>query len=142
MPKPSPGRKKSKKKSKPKKSGNQSSSSTPEDVVLNIYEMLEEQKSSTKDAASKTGLEDIVLALQKSFSRVSRESGSFQSDHPDEAVAFVEGPIKFAITMKLSPDGNDRLTYNEQGGLETTIEGVINPDIRYETDSNRGADAE
>jgi len=79
------------------------------------------------------GVEDIVIALQKSFSRVSHQTEtSRQQGGEASALALVTGPVEFTLELPATPAG-DRLVYDEKGSLKLTMNGTLHPDIRVES---------
>jgi hypothetical protein len=71
-------------------------------------------------------LEDILVALQKSFSRVSSASGNV---NPDAPLALITGPVGFEITVRVAPE-RDRLLHKADGDVQLKLSGTVRPDIR------------
>lgn len=75
-------------------------------------------------------LEDVIVALQKSFSRVSTTSALVPPEH---ARALVVGQVGFELTLRVEPENDNRLLYNSVGPMELKLTGQINTDIRSES---------
>lgn len=94
--------------------------------------MAEEQTKSpaapaSADASSgKLALEDVLIALQKSFSRVSNSSRDVP---PEAARALISGPVSFELSIRLTPT-MDRLLHKTDGDLQLKLNGTLRPDIR------------
>lgn len=71
-------------------------------------------------------LDDLLIALQKSISRVNRRS----VDVPEgDARAIITGNLRFSLALRLSHGDEDKLYLDDQGGVECSINGAIDPDI-------------
>tara|TARA_R110002111_G_scaffold18776_1_gene45886 strand:+ start:148 stop:477 length:330 start_codon:yes stop_codon:yes gene_type:complete len=91
---------------------------------------------SPSNGMSAVSLDDVLVALQKSFSRLSASSRSV----PDEnARALITGVVDFEITsdfeMALSPnasldDSADVLIQQSNGTIRMTLKGQVETDIR------------
>lgn len=89
--------------------------------------MAKNQKSMAKNQDNEdVFLEDIVTSLQKSFSRVTERSESNVG-----RTAQIVGDVNFEITTKLNPIG-DKLVYTNAGGIEVTVSGSLDTDIKEE----------
>lgn len=78
-------------------------------------------------------LEDILIGLQKSFSRVSASS----ADVPDtDARALIVGEVKFEIGLKVSKTADDKLLQEEKGPIELKLAGTLQNDIRVDDTSD------
>ncbi|MEM6334457.1 MAG: hypothetical protein AAF823_14065 [Planctomycetota bacterium] len=77
-------------------------------------------------------LDDMLVALQMSFSRVSHRTQAQKDRDQEAALAMITGPVAFNMTLNVRPDG-DLLVYDEKGGMQMTVSGTITPDIRYST---------
>ncbi|HEX6746538.1 MAG TPA: hypothetical protein VF092_04525 [Longimicrobium sp.] len=71
-------------------------------------------------------LDDVLVALQKSFSRVSARSADLPAD---AARALVVGKVNFDIGLKTNIIA-DRLVVNAGGAIELKLSGTIQQDIR------------
>ncbi|MFA4987382.1 MAG: hypothetical protein WC712_12415 [Candidatus Brocadiia bacterium] len=74
-------------------------------------------------------LEDVVKSLQKSFSRVSRDTAVVSES---AARARVVGRVRFTMGLTVTPEG-DRLRVDPAGIITLSIEGEIEPNVRYKT---------
>jgi hypothetical protein len=95
-------------------------------------------------------LEEILVALQKTFSRLSSKTGEHKGKMPDEACALIMGNVEFEVDMNVQPvndpdkvvealktGGNfenvrfDKLSYCPSGsGIGLKLKGIIRTDIR------------
>ncbi len=91
--------------------------------------MVKEKKTTKQNPA----LEDVINALQKSFSRVSSESAKVSES---EALALIVGQVEFDIQIKLTPN-LDRLLVDTNGVINLGLKGVIDTDIREESNSEK-----
>lgn len=73
-------------------------------------------------------LDDVLIALQKAFSRVSAKSRSVE---PGDACAMIVGKVNFDLSIRLRPDG-DTLRHDPEGDLALSLHGVIHQDVRAE----------
>jgi len=78
-------------------------------------------------------LHKILIALQKSLSRVS--ANSKDSEHPENARALIVGSIGFELTVNIEPEADasgsiDYLVYKPDGKLLLKLTGSILQDIR------------
>ena len=80
---------------------------------------------------SKLSLDDVVIALQKTFSRVSARSAAIPSE---QALALVTGQVDFTLSLKLDPQ-EDYLQLNPKGSVELNLSGSIDTDIRSEEET-------
>lgn len=85
-------------------------------------------------------LEDVINSLQKSFSRVSSDSEKVSSS---EALALIVGQVEFDIQVKLSPGPSsdkhksDRLFVDSNGSIDLGLKGIIDTDIREESNTEK-----
>jgi hypothetical protein len=75
---------------------------------------------------SASTLDDVLISLQKSFSRVSARSSEVA---PENARSLIVGNVNFELTLRLSPD-KDTLLHKPEGELQLKLSGVIQQDIR------------
>jgi len=96
-----------------------------EDVRLGVDE---HNLNSEEDIATSAApiLDDVLIALQKSLSRVSCAS-SLVPDH--HARALISGDVNFSIELRVDNLG-DRLLLNRDGDIKLSMNGKITPDIR------------
>ncbi|NQT03345.1 MAG: hypothetical protein HQ580_15060 [Planctomycetes bacterium] len=86
-----------------------------------------------KQTKQNPALEDVINALQKSFSRVSSDSAKVSDS---EALALIVGKVEFDIQIKLTPN-SDRLLVDTNGVINLGLKGVIDTDIREESNSEK-----
>ena len=79
----------------------------------------------------KLTLDDVVIALQKTFSRVSARSASVPVEN---ARALVTGQVNFTLSLKVDPQG-DYLHPASNGSVDLNLAGVIDTDIRSEEET-------
>ena len=84
------------------------------------------KKPSQKKKEKRLTLDDVVVALQKSFSRVSGRSAEVPRESPR---AMVTGQVSFEISLKVDPD-EDFLYLNANGAIDMRLSGVIDTDVR------------
>jgi hypothetical protein len=77
------------------------------------------------------GVEDIVIALQKSFSRVSTRTAKVSTQ---AARALVVGRVNFELGLRVEPEADNRLLHSPSGSIELKLTGQINTDIRVSED--------
>ncbi|KHT61671.1 hypothetical protein RJ45_21400 [Photobacterium gaetbulicola] len=70
-------------------------------------------------------LEQVLIALQKSISRVNSMSSKVP---PSQARALILGDIDFDISLKCDQDG-DKLRISNSGGISLNLKGIINTDM-------------
>lgn len=86
-----------------------------------------------KKTKQNPALEDVINALQKAFSRVSSDSAKVSDS---EALALIVGQVEFDIQIKLTPN-LDRLLVDTNGVINLGLKGVIDTDIREESNSEK-----
>ncbi len=83
-----------------------------------------------KENTPSESLDDVIITLQKTFSRISEKSAKVPEEH---ARALVTGIVNFEISTTVNPDG-DRLVVTKSGDIEITLKGQIETDIRETSD--------
>jgi len=74
--------------------------------------------------------DDLIVALQKSFSRVSAATDKSQREKDATApCAMVVGPVKFSLSLNVDMD-KDRLRVQENGSIRLSIDGTLQTDVR------------
>ena len=76
-------------------------------------------------------LNKMLIALQKSLSRVSAGSKDVPSEN---ARALIMGNVEFELTVNVEPEGEDYLVYRPAGNVQLKLTGVIQQDIRAESE--------
>jgi hypothetical protein len=86
-------------------------------------------------------LDDVLLALQKSFSRVSAATSRADVEGGDQPRSIITGPIDFDMTVTGDVVyGEDRLRIHQPGAITLRIHGSIRHDVTIEaTESSEGA---
>lgn len=86
---------------------------------------------------SESYLEHTIIALQKTFSRVSYMSAGVAEG---DARALITGPVKFEVRLNVDLE-DDHLALAHSGGIELFLSGTITPDVQEvaseETDHER-----
>ncbi len=80
---------------------------------------------------NKQSLDQILTALQKSFSRLNDNTDVELMATDMKSLARINSNIKFDITLNVIPD-DDKLIYTDtpgEGSIKINISGDINPDI-------------
>ncbi len=75
---------------------------------------------------SAPSLDDVIIALQKSFSRVSARSADVPAEN---ARAMVVGQISFDLSLRANPD-DDKLRLDSRGAIELKFSGTLDTDVR------------
>ncbi|CAM2067891.1 hypothetical protein SCOR_21100 [Sulfidibacter corallicola] len=78
-------------------------------------------------------LDQVITALQKTFSRVSRDTGTV-----DEAQAkcFLTGNVAFQLGLKAEYGEGHHLFIKPTGTLDLTISGTIQTDVRVKEEED------
>lgn len=71
-------------------------------------------------------LDDILIALQKTFSRISARSAHVPGD---QARAIIAGEVEFDMSVKLEPT-EDRLIHAATGSILLNVKGTLQTDVR------------
>lgn len=95
--------------------------------------MNEEIQRSNDQEAKIVPLEEVLIALQKSFSRVSKSSFDFAKENEGSTVALMVGNIDFEVSLKADIQG-DRILYNQHGAMTLNFKGQIDPDHKEDID--------
>ena len=77
------------------------------------------------DALQGNTLESVLIALQKSISRVNEQSSKVPESQPR---ALIIGDLDFEISLKCDPN-KDKLAVTNSGGISITLKGRINTDM-------------
>jgi hypothetical protein len=80
----------------------------------------------SKDASGAQPLENVLIALQKTFSRVSASSSNMP---PENARSLIMGNVNFEMAVPLDA-GADRLYYSPTGKVSLRLTGTIQQDVR------------
>lgn len=82
--------------------------------------------------------DDLVVALQKSFSRVSAATDKSQREKDSTApCAMVVGPVKFSLSLNVAME-EDRLRIQENGSIRISIDGTLQTDVRVNAITGSG----
>jgi len=71
-------------------------------------------------------LHEVLIALQKSLSRVSRDSVRTEKE---QALALINGDVNFSFTLKCDLAADDLLVINKTGDIELQMSGIITTDL-------------
>ena len=99
-------------------------------------------KKSTKSATEQQSetLEHLLLALQKTLSRVNRESSNVAEGKPRSLIV---GDVDFNLSCRCNLASGDKLELNDKGGITLDLSGHINTDIgvvRLEEDNDASSE--
>lgn len=78
------------------------------------------------DSADAATLERFLLALQKTLSRVSRDSAAVPAG---QARALISGPVAFDAELRCELDGEDRLGVSREGAVLLRLSGRVATDV-------------
>lgn len=79
-------------------------------------------------------LTDALIALQKSFSRVSEQTGINQAADNDRPRSLITGPIEFEMTLVGDvTEPRDQLRIHNDGAITLRVKGSIRHDIVIES---------
>lgn len=90
--------------------------------------MSDEVRDAPPAAGPQPSVDQLLIALQKTFSRVSRDSAGLAKD---DARALIAGPVEFELMLGCSLTG-DRLHVCEGGGMPLRLKGRVLPDLGIE----------
>ncbi len=77
-------------------------------------------------------LDSLIIALQKSISRVNRDTAKATENDTNAAFASLSGNIVFELKCKCEMDESDKIILSEKGSIEINLSGQIDPDIGVE----------
>src|SRR5690349_12052869 len=78
------------------------------------------------DAGQSQSLENVLISLQKTFSRVSASSSKLP---PENARSLILGNVNFEMSVPLDV-GADKLYYSSAGKVSLKLTGTIQQDVR------------
>jgi hypothetical protein len=90
------------------------------------------KKPTKMESKGKITLDEVIVALQKSFSRVSTASAELPAEN---ARAMVTGLVNFDISLKVEAE-KDYLRLDADGAIDLRLSGKIDTDIRIEEDTD------
>lgn len=88
--------------------------------------MPKKKTSRSSSKPDKLTLDDAIIALQKTFSRVSAQSAQVPAGN---ARALVTGEVEFTLTLNADLE-DDYWCIAQTGGQQLNLKGSINTDIR------------
>jgi len=88
--------------------------------------MQNENENEKLDNLEPKSLEQILVSLQKSISRVNESSSSVAKDR---ARALIIGDLNFELDLKCNLEA-DKLKQSNDGGISINLKGTINTDIQ------------
>jgi hypothetical protein len=84
---------------------------------------------STAGAEEAPSLEEVVIALQKTFSRVSTSTAQV-AEH--RARAMVTGKVAFKMNLAVAMGDDDRLLTSAEGPIALELSGTLDTDVRVQ----------
>ncbi len=94
------------------------------------------KKKSSETAEDEVTLDDVMVELQKSFSRVSAKSRNVPSE---DARALIVGEVDFEISLPIEPE-KERILQKKESPISLTLRGTINTDIRASENNSENND--
>jgi hypothetical protein len=95
-----------------------------------------EPAEATESEPAASNLDDALVALQKTFSRVSTRSAGLPKSN---ALALITGAVNFDLKLRVDLV-RDTLNLNPSGALELNLNGTLDTDIRIQ-DEDEGEPA-
>lgn len=79
-------------------------------------------------------LDEVLINLQKTFSRVVRDTIRHKESHPAGERAIMIDPINFEIEINVAVDleSKDQFKYDPNGDIRISLNGRIDPDFDKE----------
>lgn len=74
-------------------------------------------------------LHEAIINLQRSFSRVSRDTAKQSLENPDKALAYVIGNVNFSLSLNVRME-KDTIVIDEASDSCLSLDGTIRCDIR------------
>lgn len=93
--------------------------------------MSEQPNTPAAEAQPVVLLEDVIKALQKTFSRVNSETQQNKDKFPEKPTARVSGAVQFEAGLRVTPQGVDYLRVEPNGSIELKLKGEVESDIHY-----------
>lgn len=77
-------------------------------------------------------LEDVIIALQKTFSRVNEMTQSNRSSNTHRPTALISGPVQFTISAQVAPakEYTQTLCVADGGPMTVMLQGTLNTDVK------------
>lgn len=95
--------------------------------------------SAAPPAPEQPTVDRFLIAVQKSLSRVSRDTGRHQRQRPDGAHAIITGNVEFEVTLECALAEDERLVLVDSGGRPLRLKGNVSVDVGI-TDAGGGPD--
>ncbi len=76
-------------------------------------------------------LENLMISLQKTFSRVNQATAENLEARPETPTARITGDINFSISTKAIPE-DGKMLIDKEGHVDLSFSGVIDLDIEDE----------
>ena len=92
----------------------------------------------SSEESSERTVDDFLIALQKTLSRVSRESAKVPSE---QARSLITGNVAFDVDLKCSLGAGQKLMLNDETGAPLRLSGQLSSDIGIEFLEDADAEA-
>lgn len=89
-------------------------------------EKTKNKKNKNKGEEIQNTVDRLLLSLQKSISRVNRDSANIDSD---KAQSLIVGDIDFSISFKCNLISDERLLVKDDGTITLSLSGKIDTDV-------------
>ena len=74
-------------------------------------------------------MQDVIIALQKSFSRANQMTAENQRNNGNNPTSRIVGDVEFSISTKAVPGDGDELLIDKDGHVGITFNGTIDLDM-------------
>ena len=88
--------------------------------------MVKKKTDNSSPSKDEITLDDLLVNIQKSLSRVSMRSAAIPED---QAKSTIYGDVNFSIDLKVE-GADDKLLVKKDGSVNISMSGTINADIR------------
>ena len=93
--------------------------------------MSTENKTDPGSGSDTQALETALIALQKTLSRVSRDTAPIHTKNRDDACAIMVGPVQFHLSVATRLNtAEQRLLLDRSGPITLELTGTIQTDVR------------
>lgn len=92
--------------------------------------------------SDKVTLHGALVAIQKSFSRLSEMSADDEDTNPEKAKALIIGNVDFNLQFRANIMDSDKVILDDKGSVTMNYSGTIATDIRVEPKEQEETDGE